>query len=48
MAKATNPYGDGRATDRILQALRFHFGLASERPEPFDPPPPEPFAISRT
>lgn len=40
MAKATNPYGDGRATDRILQALRFHFGLASEPPEPFNPPPP--------
>lgn len=37
MANATNPYGDGRATQRILHAMRYHFGLASEPPEPFDP-----------
>jgi UDP-N-acetylglucosamine 2-epimerase (non-hydrolysing) len=37
MAQAVNPYGDGRATERILGALRFHFGLASECPAPFVP-----------
>ncbi|MDR5682925.1 MAG: UDP-N-acetylglucosamine 2-epimerase (non-hydrolyzing) [Armatimonadota bacterium] len=40
MANAVNPYGDGRASARIVQALRFHFGLASGPPEAFDPPAP--------
>ena len=35
MARAKNPYGDGRAAERILAALRFHFGLVGERPTAF-------------
>jgi UDP-N-acetylglucosamine 2-epimerase (non-hydrolysing) len=35
MARAQNPYGDGRAAERIVAALRFHFSLLAERPEPF-------------
>jgi UDP-N-acetylglucosamine 2-epimerase (non-hydrolysing) len=37
MARAKNPYGDGRAAERIVAALRFHFGLLAERPAPFVP-----------
>jgi len=36
MARAVNPYGDGRACPRIAQAILHHFGLA-ERPEDFRP-----------
>jgi UDP-N-acetylglucosamine 2-epimerase (non-hydrolysing) len=35
MANAVNPYGDGKATLRILDAIRFHFGLWKERPAEF-------------
>jgi UDP-N-acetylglucosamine 2-epimerase (non-hydrolysing) len=35
MARAANPYGDGRASARIVGALRHHFGLADAPPEPF-------------
>jgi len=35
MAKAANPYGDGRASERIVQAILHHFGLRTERPAPF-------------
>lgn len=41
MAHAENPYGDGRAAQRVAAALRFHFGLADERPLPFAPRLPE-------
>jgi UDP-N-acetylglucosamine 2-epimerase (non-hydrolysing) len=34
MSKAANPYGDGRASERIVQAILHHFGRG-ERPEPF-------------
>ncbi|TJY41880.1 UDP-N-acetylglucosamine 2-epimerase (non-hydrolyzing) [Cohnella pontilimi] len=34
MSKAANPYGDGQASVRIVQAILHHFGL-SQRPEPF-------------
>ncbi len=34
MAEAVNPYGDGRACERILQAMEFLAGRASS-PEPF-------------
>jgi UDP-N-acetylglucosamine 2-epimerase (non-hydrolysing) len=37
MARAENPYGDGRATERVVAALRYHFGLSAERPQPFVP-----------
>lgn len=36
MAKASNPYGDGTASYRIVQAILYHFGLRDERPESFD------------
>ena len=35
MAKAVNPYGDGNACPRIVQAILWHFGLCAERPEDF-------------
>lgn len=35
MAKAVNPYGDGKACRRIAQAIRWHFGLTEEKPEDF-------------
>jgi UDP-N-acetylglucosamine 2-epimerase len=35
MARAVNPYGDGRASERIVQAVRHFAGLASEPPAPF-------------
>ena len=34
MARAQNPYGDGCASERITQALAYHFGRA-ERPLDF-------------
>lgn len=37
MARAINPYGDGRASRRIQEAILYHFGLRSERPEDFFP-----------
>jgi UDP-N-acetylglucosamine 2-epimerase (non-hydrolysing) len=35
MANAVNPYGDGHATERILDAIRFHFEMTAERPAEF-------------
>lgn len=35
MAKANNPYGDGKASSRIADALAYHFHLKKERPHPF-------------
>ncbi len=34
MAQAKNPYGDGRASERILQAISYYFDI-SDRPEDF-------------
>lgn len=34
---APNPYGDGQATRRIVEALLFHFGLRDRRPDEFQP-----------
>ncbi|HEU4962410.1 MAG TPA: UDP-N-acetylglucosamine 2-epimerase (non-hydrolyzing) [Bacilli bacterium] len=34
MAVAANPYGDGEASDRIVQAILYHFGLG-DRPDEF-------------
>jgi len=36
MSSRVNPYGDGKASQRIVQAILHHFGLA-ERPAPFQP-----------
>ena len=35
MAKASNPYGDGKASERIAEAIRYHFGQIEQRPEAF-------------
>lgn len=35
MAKAQNPYGDGRASERIVTAIRHYFGLTTEKPQEF-------------
>lgn len=35
MAKATNPYGDGKAADRIAEILKYSFHFTSTRPQDF-------------
>jgi UDP-N-acetylglucosamine 2-epimerase len=35
MAKAVNPYGDGKASERIVKALLYEFGLSDKKPEAF-------------
>lgn len=35
MANAVNPYGDGRASKRITDAILYYFGLSAERPIDF-------------
>jgi len=35
MAKAVNPYGDGRAAERIVRALLYYFGLRDKKPVEF-------------
>lgn len=37
MSQAANPYGDGKASERIVQAILYHFGQAAARPETFQP-----------
>lgn len=36
MAHAANPYGDGNASERIAEAIKFEFGLTDTRPEDFE------------
>jgi len=35
MSRATNPYGDGQASNRIIEAILYHFGYQKEAPKPF-------------
>lgn len=35
MAHAVNPYGDGNACRRIVDAILYHFGRTDRQPEPF-------------
>lgn len=35
MAKASNPYGDGNASSRIVQAILYFFGKSNKMPEQF-------------
>src|SRR5690554_522100 len=35
MSHASNPYGDGRASERIVAAIVHHFGMSAFRPEAF-------------
>lgn len=37
MANAVNPYGDGRASERITESLLYFFGITEKRPEDFIP-----------
>jgi UDP-N-acetylglucosamine 2-epimerase (non-hydrolysing) len=36
MAKASNPYGDGQASRRIVEAILYHFGKISKKPADFN------------
>ncbi|MDQ6420976.1 UDP-N-acetylglucosamine 2-epimerase (non-hydrolyzing) [Paenibacillus sp. LHD-117] len=35
MSQAANPYGDGKASERIVDAILHHFGKKPNRPQPF-------------
>ena len=35
MAESVNPYGDGKASERIIQAILYHYGMADNRPDIF-------------
>ncbi|NLI89412.1 MAG: UDP-N-acetylglucosamine 2-epimerase (non-hydrolyzing) [Epulopiscium sp.] len=35
MAQARNPFGDGEASARIVEAIKYHFGQRSDRPEDY-------------
>ena len=35
MARAVNPYGDGKASERIARALLYEFGIRGEKPDEF-------------
>jgi len=37
MAKAANPYGDGKASERIAEAILYYFGKTVRPPKPFFP-----------
>lgn len=37
MSTAANPYGDGKAAMRIVQAILHHFGVTEDKPTPFKP-----------
>lgn len=37
MSRAANPYGDGKASQRIVQAILHHFGRTPDRPQSFHP-----------
>lgn len=36
MAQARNPFGDGKATERIVHMLRYYYGRTAARPSEFD------------
>ena len=36
MAQAKNPYGDGKASERILDAIAYYFGVADKKPIEFE------------
>jgi len=37
MANAVNPYGDGRASARIIDSMLYHFGVLKAKPQDFKP-----------
>ena len=38
MASSVNPFGDGRASERIVDAMLYYFGIKPERPEDYEYP----------
>jgi len=32
MARSVNPYGDGKASRRTMEAMRYYFGMRAQRP----------------
>lgn len=36
MSKARNPYGDGYASQRICENIKYYFGLIENKPDPFE------------
>ncbi|UXU52255.1 non-hydrolyzing UDP-N-acetylglucosamine 2-epimerase [Staphylococcus arlettae] len=36
MSKASNPYGDGKASRRICENIEYYFGIREVKPEPFN------------
>jgi UDP-N-acetylglucosamine 2-epimerase (non-hydrolysing) len=36
MASGANPYGDGRASERVIEVLQHHFGVRDARPPDYD------------
>ncbi|MDY2640134.1 MAG: UDP-N-acetylglucosamine 2-epimerase (non-hydrolyzing), partial [Ligilactobacillus salivarius] len=36
MAQAKNPYGDGKASERILDAIAYYFGVTDKKPIEFE------------
>jgi len=37
MSKAVSPYGDGKAAERIIDAILYHYGFSAVPPEPYVP-----------
>lgn len=37
MRRSVSPYGDGKASERIVQAMMYHFGKTGQRPDDFTP-----------
>ena len=35
MSKANNPYGDGKAVDRIIDFILYNYGIKKNKPEPY-------------
>jgi UDP-N-acetylglucosamine 2-epimerase (non-hydrolysing) len=35
MSNSVNPYGDGKASERIVDAILYHFGIINDKPEEF-------------
>ncbi len=35
MSQASNPYGDGRTSERICDHIKYYFNLTESKPEPF-------------
>ncbi len=36
MSKASNPYGDGHASERIVENIKYYYGLISDKPTSFE------------